>query len=196
MRRSCPQRTRSRQRSSTATRICEYQASQEILGEVPKVPELEIGEEFSFEGFSQTLHFTTIFSSEVPKYRWWFDRFNVAGQDKLPLVRNYEADAVIAPALLGVDFDDLDLDVVDAVTAALYDADTEVIRKVAYNPNEYRDEAEIIVALSTVDQLTADSLWAVFASQFGSSSFGDRYSSSWPYLLSWLDLDIHPLEGR
>ena len=46
----------------------------------------------------------------------------------------------------------------------------------------------LIAALHETGHLTRESLWAVFASQFGSSSFGERHSTAWPYLLSWIEL--------
>ena len=112
----------------------------------------------------------------------------------LDTVRNSEADLILEPLLHAIDLSALDREVVLKVMATLVDANTEGIPDLAASPETYNVESIMIVALHCASSLNRDSLWAVFASQFGTSSFGEKGSTSWPYLLSWIELDLDPYE--
>lgn len=108
------------------------------------------------------------------------------------VARNEVADALLEPWLRPVEHSTIDAAAVARVTETLADADPEGI--LAIDPSvrdEYRREAEMVVALASVGALTTETLWAVFASQFGGESrFGARHSTAWPYLLSWIAVDL------
>ena len=76
-----------------------------------------------------------------------------------------EADALLEPLLADVDLDAIPRVSVRKIEAVLDLLDTIGI---AGYPNEYLSEAQLLAALRQVKALTNQTLWAVFASQFGS----------------------------
>ena len=138
-------------------------------------------------GMKFRLHLVTLDDAQRDGPREWSDRFAPTGWEGVPLVRNEEAEAILAPLLDGVDLAGIDKAPLAELNQTINDADPEALVYEGTR-DEYEEEAVLIAALYEAGQLTRESLWAVFASQFGRSSFGERRSTAWPYLLSWIEL--------